>query len=698
MATFDWDDLELTNIIWGEAGESDDHIVPYANQNEEKHLVLFGDLANKEINIETSGVGPIEQKKPPSNRNCQVELANDSKYNICDHSPRFALDSWHDVSDTSGIDVEKRDPDITGTNEPNNITTSLEGGLSTDETPQFGEASGYLQNPSEDTEKSDYVRYDWANIESFDVLDRIFNNDDPIFGDINVGYTDESWSSCKDGNSCLSKLTPTSSDSSNLPLGALRSMSDACDYKPQYALDLDESFLSEYEKLHGSKSQSWDVQARKATIEHFVGNSNLLMNKETPGINEKGQELPKQLDDCNAATVNAFPVKGNEQKRFMKNQKLKETSKNQMHDTCATRCTTNSMFVPVNDRYAPSRFKACPPLVLSQQKQVQRTEQFQRKSFSGPVFAPSLCGNMVYHYPSTSHLSLKFQPDKKSHILACSNPVKKSVDAAMNPPVMTPEEKIEKLRRRQQLRVILAIQKQQHQFGNPVSVENSTIEGGNVEVDEIISGFPSLDPNSVMGHDDNNAVTMPLSICSVEESVLRRLQDSISRLDLKIRLCIRDSLFRLAKSAIQRHCLSDTSSANTRTRDEINKDIDNHEGFTGIPDVERNTNPIDRFVAHLLFHTPMESSEELSETPDTSVSATAFYERKQNSSKSLANGYVPERFESPQVVFPHASKIPCTNVEKGPSNNVPCLGAFENASRGETTTAGGHVNAEVSKS
>lgn len=42
------------------------------------------------------------------------------------------------------------------------------------ETPQFGKGSEYLQTPLEDTQKSDYVRYDWSNIESFDVLDRIF--------------------------------------------------------------------------------------------------------------------------------------------------------------------------------------------------------------------------------------------------------------------------------------------------------------------------------------------------------------------------------------------------------------------------------------------------------------------------------------------------------------------------------------------
>lgn len=286
MAMLDWNDVELTDITWGEAGESDDHIVPCPNRNEENHLVLFGDLANKETGIETYDVSPIKQKKPPTNIDRRVELANISKYDIHYHSPEFGLDLWPDVSDTSVVDFVKSNRDIMGTNESKSITNSLECGFSTDEIPQFDKAFEYLQNPSEDTEKSGYFHYDWANIESFHDLDRIFNDDNPIFGDINVGYADESWSSCKDVNSCPSKITLTSCDSSNVPLVALRSTSDD---KAQYTLDLEESFLSVSEKLLGNKSQSQDVQ--------------------TPGIDEKSQVLPEQLDDCSDATVNAFPVK-----------------------------------------------------------------------------------------------------------------------------------------------------------------------------------------------------------------------------------------------------------------------------------------------------------------------------------------------------------------------------------------------------
>ena len=41
------------------------------------------------------------------------------------------------------------------------------------------------------------------------------------------------------------------------------------------------------------------------------------------------------------------------------------------------------------------------------------------------------------------------------------------------------------------------------------------------------------------------------------------------QLDMRIRLCIRDSLFRLAQSASQRQNASDTSSNNKSNRDEV---------------------------------------------------------------------------------------------------------------------------------
>ncbi|EPS58886.1 hypothetical protein M569_15924, partial [Genlisea aurea] len=191
---------------------------------------------------------------------------------------------------------------------------------------------------------------------------------------------------------------------------------------------------------------------------------------------------------------------------------------------------------------------------------------------------------------------------------------KNSLDACAKPPRMTPKEKIEKLRRRQQMRAILAIQNQQLQFDNQVSVtENSGLE--KLSADQNVGGFlaPLDHPGSPTEQDDSSTISMALDNCSVEESVLYRLQETVSKMDMQIRLCIRDSLFRLARSAIQRQYPNDTtSSISTNSRDEPRKnDVVGNQRFGRVPDVETETNPIDRIVAHLLFHRPPDLSGKL---------------------------------------------------------------------------------------
>ncbi|KAL7608271.1 hypothetical protein Lser_V15G13812 [Lactuca serriola] len=76
-----------------------------------------------------------------------------------------------------------------------------------------------------------------------------------------------------------------------------------------------------------------------------------------------------------------------------------------------------------------------------------------------------------------------------------------------------------------------------------------------------------------------------------------QLQQVMEQLDLRTKLCIRDSLYRLARSAEQQHNNPGISSSATDINDSNN----------GLMDMETNTNPIDRSVAHLLFHRPSKS-------------------------------------------------------------------------------------------
>lgn len=54
-----------------------------------------------------------------------------------------------------------------------------------------------------------------------------------------------------------------------------------------------------------------------------------------------------------------------------------------------------------------------------------------------------------------------------------------------------------------------------------------------------------------------------------------------------------------------------------------------------MPDVEADTNPIDRTVAHLLFHRPLEFSGKPSDAPNSPLSPSAAYEETENPSEMI---------------------------------------------------------------
>lgn len=110
-------------------------------------------------------------------------------------------------------------------------------------------------------------------------------------------------------------------------------------------------------------------------------------------------------------------------------------------------------------------------------------------------------------------------------------------------------------------------------------------------------GSSNIQESSSSGMDD----------ISLEAASFRQLQLVMEQLDLRTKICIRDSLYRLARSAEQRH----NNHANLNSSCGDGRDASGAlitEGEKNFMDMETDTNPIDRSVAHLLFHRPSESS------------------------------------------------------------------------------------------
>ncbi|XP_047254194.1 protein LNK2 isoform X9 [Capsicum annuum] len=593
---FNWNDKELTDIIWGETGESDDHIVPHPDGSEGK-APSYGDNIKKEWAVEASNIKPTDQKKSTTKTDLSnIKLDGSSKHDSGGASITAGC-RMELGADLSLTNATKSNQYSLGAEASNNLTEVPKHECLRDEGNRLGDDSRVLHHQNEELEQGDFIDYGWANIGSFDDLDKIFSNNNPLFGDTSLPNTLDLWSSCKDVTSSPDKSIPLSIDSPRLALGSPGSPSKRLKVKTEYRLDREKSSTADEENVNDI---TFNVPLCTDARDHGGGKSMLLPK-------QKLQELCGSL----SPHLNKFGMPS----------------------------VTN---------------QPCPASDLSQQSQLQGPECLQHKHFPGPFFASSIYGDT-----------------------GNSNHFNKSQDASSKSLMMTPQEKIEKLRRRQQLRAMLAIQKQQQQFSYQTAKEGGSLE-------ENLSCIPSLDPSSPLEQGDSNTACLAVENSSVEDTAVYLLQDVISKLDLKIRLCIRDSLFRLARSATQRQCGNDSCSTKKGGREVSKKEINTN---NRPPYVETQTNPIDRTVAHLLFHNPSELPSTLAEFPKLSMFSMLNCERKAIGSPSFPDRFLQENSETNSTTAHQGPNASASDNEVDIMKSSPCIECFENASNNEGADA-----------
>ena len=100
-------------------------------------------------------------------------------------------------------------------------------------------------------------------------------------------------------------------------------------------------------------------------------------------------------------------------------------------------------------------------------------------------------------------------------------------------------------------------------------------------------------------------------------------------------------------------------------------------------DAETETNPIDRTVAHLLFHRPLELSGKHPETPESPASTMFPCECKYTGLMSLQMGCISDNSQVKQNLIQQVSKVPSALVDPQlveQFKNSPCIDTSENAS------------------
>ncbi|XP_042043001.1 protein LNK1-like isoform X2 [Salvia splendens] len=123
-----------------------------------------------------------------------------------------------------------------------------------------------------------------------------------------------------------------------------------------------------------------------------------------------------------------------------------------------------------------------------------------------------------------------------------------------------------------------------------------------------VSSVTATETDSSYMH-ESSTVVPDLDDISLEAASFHQLQLVTKQLDLRTKLCIRDSLYRLAQSAEQRRRNSNLNDSFGDERDAGGaSEAEGTNRGTAFMDMETDTNPMDRSVAHLLFHRPTDSS------------------------------------------------------------------------------------------
>jgi hypothetical protein len=108
--------FQLANIIWGEAAESGDHIVPYPEAS--------GDYRKKKWNQEAATIKPTEQRTAVTEidfHDRKLESSSNLNTNGEISTSGFGMDSWPHLSLSNAA---KSDQDSMGTGVSNDLTES----------------------------------------------------------------------------------------------------------------------------------------------------------------------------------------------------------------------------------------------------------------------------------------------------------------------------------------------------------------------------------------------------------------------------------------------------------------------------------------------------------------------------------------------------------------------------------------------
>ncbi|KAJ6853076.1 uncharacterized protein M6B38_250920 [Iris pallida] len=599
---FDWNGQDqVGDTIWGESNENEDHIVPYSKDSEDNTVFTFGDYQKKQKNDDAGASSRCTEQTSGVKNEFPVGLKNCSSFNSDEElsAPELDLDAWPDLP---SLNLELSKGYAGASDHDSLLSEKVTAGCAV----QLEGEAELFGNENEDKESNNFLDCDWSNIGDFDDLDRIFRNDS-IFGHDMVADVDDFLSQSTDVIGSTAQSIP------------LPDLPESRDQAP------DQDCSSNQLIDHSGRETTPEVKAGDRT----VGTSEKTIRQDQ--LSEKEDRKKKLLKSRK---------KAEERSKSKALQNLNGSWPQNISQQFQNPLVRPSLVSPLHGFQPPA---------ISQQSPTGGAESTGHRVCSNQIML-SHYGYPPHPFPGspvvphvdaeekqrkTVAVGRKFYPDSSEH----SNISNKRPELQSRQLSMTPQEKVEKLRRRQQIQAMLAIQQQQQQFSHQMTDTESMASQGNFQKNQTLDAvtnnmgveenqlkLPPSHMNILMDCDESQNISALIDDNSLEETIYYQLQDALQKVDIRVRLCIRDSLFRLAQSSMERQRANDRSSTNKSAKDEEvlgNQEKNIEQRHTSLlTDAETYTNPIDRTVAHLLFHRPSEQSIKPAnnETPQSPIS------------------------------------------------------------------------------
>ncbi|XP_043693852.1 protein LNK1-like [Telopea speciosissima] len=648
----DWSTYELEGTVWDEFSENDDHLVPYPGGEEvfdsagqvnchkkprHENASAFSNSANGKY----AAKGALHRKDETS-----FATVKDQK------APMPRMGSWSCTTD--GVFPASCDTDsikgmstltADGTKLPSNCFNSNHIDFISNEfcanDPILGNRSAvigsslchfplgdisstgsdleFFANVHEDKENSGHPYYGWPDIGNFEDVDKMFRNCDSTFGyGIIMGHDDElscfsSSSLAIDGSEDAMKsgLKSSLSDSNEL-----RSTSEHHEPDLKFVVDT----VSPVINYSGENSVPNNYKIDSRVLDS--GEPNTLGHKSYVSWSNANAENREQSVSIKQINLQNQQLKQHNQSE----EKIKKQSSEFKADSPSHGLGPFQQFANVKvPPSVPSYPHVFPSLDIPQQQQNVKPNFSSYSHRQMPYIHPEY-KDPSHQVPVTPTSSIKTENNghpsvsskASSYASNHAQPIKRSPDSSPKASAMKSGKKVGKPFQQQQLHVQLTGDPQYEDLGMRTAFTSqvSTQKYPSQIRDEVGAQSKIEGTNIVLPAEDSSIVQQSSCMSSalsvvvpLEETSFQQLQYIMEQLDIRTKLCIRDSLYRLARSAEQRHNIGnlDACSRNCSVKTGVLKTEESNK-CTRFMDMETDTNPIDRSLAHLLFHKPSDVS------------------------------------------------------------------------------------------